>query len=334
MTYQDGQIHYDIFNFCGQSTIDTWVIRDVINEIGWVKYDKFRVEEIALSLQRIRELADAFPFWQHRKRTGRPPIPERDIMIGLLLQTFLNLKFRMTQCFLKIFQEYFNIERVPHHTVLSKKNRSKRWKSVIRRFNYFILDMLPDRKGVLATDATGYSGRKVAWKDVDYGLRATQDWEKLHACIETDTFLILSYTLTKSNVHDSQEFESIWNNLPDNVDPKRSLADSAYGGDDCLSVAREKGAIPIHDVKSNAVHVSEPETAYGKLVNFAIHWPNRFQELYKDRQLVETVFSMIEAHFGYRLKCRTKIGRQNEVQSKICAHNIRLLNAMEFYANS
>jgi len=44
----------------------------------------------------------------------------------------------------------------------------------------------------------------------------------------------------------------------------------------------------------------------------------------------ETAFSMIDGRFGHRIRCRSETGRNNEVRSKIAAHNIRMLAWMNF----
>jgi len=71
----------EVFSFSGQSTVDTWVLRDVLVS-GTVRYSRWLVDDIHLMMQMILDLADRFPFWQRRKRTGRPPVRERDLMIG------------------------------------------------------------------------------------------------------------------------------------------------------------------------------------------------------------------------------------------------------------
>jgi len=155
----------------------------------------------------------------------------------------------------------------------------------------------------------------------------------VHAAIEVDEFLILSYELTDSNVHDSQMFADVWDKLPSNVSPKRSLADSAYHGERCLAAARQHGATPLHAIKKNARHFTRPETFYQKLVNFAHHWPNRFASLYAKRAHAETVFSMIGALLGYRSRCRSSNGRKNEVRVKLALFNlIQLAMRKEFWS--
>jgi hypothetical protein len=267
MSATDIVIDEEVFRFSGQSLIDTWSLRDQLVS-GAARYSKWLVADLHLTMQRIRELADTFPFWQRRKHTGRPPVKERDLLVAFLLRQLFNATFRQLQALLELFREYFRLDAVPHHTVLSRKNRSARWTNIWRRFHEFVLGTLPKRKVVVATDATGFSGRKRPWREVDHGLRATQDWVKTHAAIETDSFIVLSYELTASNVHESQMFASVWDGLPANIVPKRSLADSAYHGEACLLAARQHGAVPLHGIKKNARHFPKPETLYQRMVSF------------------------------------------------------------------
>jgi hypothetical protein len=120
-------------------------------------------------------------------------------------------------------------------------------------------------------------------------------------------------------------FEEVWKELPSNVRVKRSLADCAYHGEACLAAARQRGAAPIHRIRKNAREFPELETLYQRKANFARHWPNRFASLGVKRNHAEMAFSMIQRLFGYRLRCRSEIGRKNEVQAKISMFNLFLL---------
>jgi transposase len=70
------------------------------------------------------------------------------------------------------------------------------------------------------------------------------------------------------------------------------------------------------------------------MVNFARHWPNRYQQEYGKRNHSETAFSMIDARFDYRIKCRTKTARKNEAKTKLCAHNIRMLALQQYISTT
>ncbi len=157
---------------------------------------------------------------------------------------------------------------------------------------------------------------------------------KANVVIEVDEFIVLAYHLSRSNVHEYQTFENVRDKLPENVIPIRSLADSAYVGNDCLAVARQHGATPLHKIKKNARNFKKSETNYEKLINFAHHWLERFAALTAKRAHSETVFSMIGILLGHRLRCRKKASRKNEVQAKFCLFNlIQLATRKEFWSN-
>ncbi len=74
----------------------------------------------------------------------------------------------------------------------------------------FVLEQLPRRSVVAATDASGFSGRNRSWCEIDYGIKAKEKWVKAYAVIEVHEFFVLSYELTESNVHESQMFAEAW----------------------------------------------------------------------------------------------------------------------------
>ncbi|MBE0518850.1 MAG: transposase [Thermoplasmata archaeon] len=325
MEATDVIIPEQVFKFTGQTKVDTYLIDLNSLLIEQRMYDEVMINKVRLAFEAIRSYADNFPFWQRHRWTGRPPTEERTLLSAFLVRQLFDLTFRETEGLLRMLADYFRMDRVPDHSVLCRKNASLRWLTLWKRFQDFVVSSLPKRSPVIATDASGFSGRKRSWRETDHGLKATQDWVKIHAAIEVDQFFVLSYCLTESKVHDSQMFPEVWDGLPQNVSPKRSLADSAYFGNDCLVAARQHGATPLHGIKKNARHFSKPETLYQKMASFWQHWPNRAAALYGKRNHAETAFSMIGRLFGYRIRCRSKTGRKNEVNAKISMFNLLLL---------
>lgn len=151
--------------------------------------------------------------------------------------------------------------------------------------------------------------------------------------IEVDEFIVLACRLTDSDVHESRVFQSVWDELPDSITPRRSLADAAYCGEACLAAARKRGATPLHKIRKNARGFEEPKTLYQKIVNFAHHWPQRSAALTGKRNHAETVFSMIDKALGYRLRFRKKDGRRNEIRCKFARFNVlQLAMRKEFWS--
>ena len=260
-----------VFKLSGQSHLDTYAFELERVAVDFDRYDDLAITSLRLSLEAIRKQADSFSYWQRRCQMGRPAYEERTLLVAFLVQQLLGLTFRETEGVLAMLRDYYDLEQIPDHSTLSRKLSSRRWTTVLERFFQHILASLPRRQAVVATNATGYSGRKRGWRETKHAQRALEDWVKVHATIEVDEFIVLSYSLTASNVHDSQMFAEVWDKLPSNVVPKRSLADSAYFGNDCLAAARQHGATPMHSIKKNARDFARPETFYQKLVNFAHH---------------------------------------------------------------
>lgn len=319
-----------VFEFSGQTELATWTLTEHFDQEGWTRYEAFLTHEPVLCFQRIRDLADAFPTYQRFPETGRRPIRERTHIIAMLVKQFLDATYRELRGWLLLLRDFFGIPHVPGASTMSEKNRTKRFTRLLDRFHAFILDHLPSRRCIIATDATGYSNRKRPWSETDYGLRASGDWVKVHAAVEIPSLLYLSTVQTPGRVHESQVFEAVWAGLPETVTPHRSLADAAYSGQACLDAARDHGATPLHDLRKDHRYARWPKTSYDKLCNFATHWPNRFKKLTAWRKLVETAFDKTKNRFGHQLKCRHPIARRNEITCKRIGHNIRMLTTREY----
>jgi transposase len=323
-----------VFEFSGQSTLETWSLRDLLKEHGWHVYHQFLSHEPELCFQRIRELAREFPTYQRFAPTGRTPIEESTHIIAMLVKQFMRCTFDQLESLLRLLQPYFQIPHPPDSKTLSEKNRSKRFQHILHRFHRWILNKLPRRRSIISTDATGYSNEKKPWSRTDYRLRATQNWIKVHASIEIPSLLYLSTINTHGKVHESQVFEQVWNNLPHNVQPTRSLADAAYSGTPCLKVARNHGATPMHTLRKDASPTRQGNSPYSQLVQWAHRFPNRYKQLTGKRSLVETAFQCTKNRFDDRLRCRHPIARANEVQAKQTAHNIRMLILRDLMAQN
>lgn len=124
----------------------------------------------------------------------------------------------------------------------------------------------------------------------------------MHAAIEVDEFIVLTFKPTRSNVHDSREVSNVWDRLTSNVTPKRSLAD-----------AMQHGATPYHGVKKRSVFVPRPRTLYRNLVSFARHWPRYFMTLYAKRARGDGVLGHLGAA-RESSEMSSRNGRKNEVR--------------------
>jgi hypothetical protein len=320
-----------LFEFSGQSCIDAWTITEALDQIGWSRYEYVLSHRFELCFQRIRDLVDAFPTWQHRNTFGRPQFDDRVILTSLLVRQFMRATFREAESFLRLTRGFFGFDRVPDASTLSLKNRSGRFLRLFERFFDFVLDQLPTRRAIIATDATGFGNDKRTWRDTPFPYRTKgRRYVKANCAVEIPTMLVRGTTITAGKLFESKTFEKTWDKLPGNVLPYRSLADSAYSGQPCVEAAVRHGATPFHDIPSNARLVRWPKTEREKMIHFAKHWPNRVKAIRGRRALVESTFSKVKELFGDRLRCRSWVGRQSEALAKYTAYNLHVINTREF----
>jgi hypothetical protein len=97
----------DVFNFSGQTGLDTFAIKPEKMSIDFERYDDLAVHGLRLALEAVRRHADEFPFWQRRRRFGRPGADERVLLIAFLLQQLMGLTFRETEGMLGMVREYY-----------------------------------------------------------------------------------------------------------------------------------------------------------------------------------------------------------------------------------
>lgn len=311
-----------LINVSIQTTTDAWHYSDKLLHSSCTPKQK---TSLAHMLCRLRDIVDSFPYYQRRKRTGRPPVPEREVMICNLVRQVFNRTYECAVQIVGILSRFFHMEKVPSAKTVAQKSATRRWRRLLRRFNAHVASLAPRHDAIIATDATGFGNRMRAWNGTPHVVRALEPWVKLSAAVDVGSMMIASYHTSDSKEHDSTHFERVWKGIPSSFRPTESLADKAYSSAKCADVATMHGAMPYHGVKEWAVCVPEPEDAYQEMV--LRYWCDRtsYQEALSKRSLVETAFHMMKSSCGYRLRCRKWNARVNEVQAKIAVHNIRML---------
>ena len=71
-----------IFNFSGQTHLDTFSIRFEEVSIDFDNYDDLVINGLRLAMEAIRLRADDFSYWQRRRPVGRPAYEDRVVLRG------------------------------------------------------------------------------------------------------------------------------------------------------------------------------------------------------------------------------------------------------------
>jgi hypothetical protein len=322
-SFADTGFSQALYQFVGQSDLPTWNLVGSFGELTWPEYDWLRSHEPELVFARIKQLVMEFPTWQRYAGTGRRPYQEQVILAGILMRGYMRTTFDETESYLRLLGPYLGFNKTPDSKTLSRWNRSRRFRNVLRRFFEYILRPFASKDCTIAVDSTGFSALRQSWRRTPYSHRANGPWVKSHFAVDIKTGLVLSTVTTKSNLHDSQAYADVIDKIPPYFGITRSLADGAYSGNPVLMVAMDRGISPIHTVRSDAKWLLSPDNPFQKLTRFARTFPNRFAELIGPRAFAETTVASVKTRSADRIRCRHPIAKDNEIDANYILQNIR-----------
>jgi transposase len=175
-----------------------------------------------------------------------------------------------------------------------------------------------------AVDSSGFStGQFTRWMDVKYGQKEdARQWLKLHLMCGVRTNVVTSVEVGGGYSSDYNYFKPLVDRTAQSgFQMKEVSADKAYLGNSNFKAALRHGAVPYIPFKSN----SQPDgngALWQRIYHFYNFQRDEFLQHYHKRSNVETIFSMIKAKFGQRLRAKTPVAQMNEALCKVLCHNI------------
>ena len=145
--------------------------------------------------------------------------------------------------------------------------------------------------------------------------------------VGTKTNVITSAKITEEYGADYPQFEPLVRVTHEKgFDIKEVSGDKAYSGRDNLGVVEELGGTPYIPFKENAKgRTKGGSPIWTKMYHLFQFKNDEFMAHYHKRSNVETVFQMVKAKFGDKLKSKNWVAQQNELLCKLIAHNICVL---------
>lgn len=112
-------------------------------------------------------------------------------------------------------------------------------------------------------------------------------------------------------------------------------ADKAYSSRENLDAVDKAGGIPFIPFKSNVDESTRAKGApmWKKMYEMSVKHPKEFDHHYHKRSNAETTFHMIKKKFGKHLRCKKRIGQENEILAKCLCHNLCVLIKAMFELN-
>lgn len=295
----------------------------------WTDYNEWQRHEIYRTCLKLRELVDQTDIrtWQHAN--GRPRIPRRTIVLGLLLRALFDLSFRRTEGLLWLVHPVLGLDHVPHYNTLCKYNQDRGITRTLRRVLAETADPFWDVEDIVAVDASGLIlDGPGAWRQDRHG-DARKAYAKTHVLAGTRSRATLAWRYTSGRVHDSTQLPALLEDVPDDARARSVSGDKAYWTRDLCQALKDHDLQPYLKPKDHARWWKFPSDAFEKMTRYARQFPNRFAAVYHRRSAVESRYATVKQLFGDRLRCRKRVSRRNEALAREVVHNARLLTWWE-----
>jgi hypothetical protein len=295
----------------------------------WHEYNLAQTNEKAKFQELLYELCRNLE--EPVQHMGRPRVPVADRIFAATFKTYSLLSGRRFTSDLREATRRGYLSMMPHYNSIFRYLESSDLTAYLRQL---IIESSLPLKSIerdFAVDSSGFStGVYQKWVDAKWGNpRADvktkinkQEWLKAHVMCGCTTNIVTSVEISDGHGGDSPRFRPLVETTAENFVMDTVVADKAYSSNKNLKLVVSHAAQPFIPFKQNATADKRNSSVWKRLYHYFQCNQDEFMRRYHRRSNVETVFSMIKAKFGERLRSKTRIAQENELLCKILAHNL------------
>jgi len=305
-------------------------VKRVTYKQDWKAYNRAQTSEISVFDVLLRDLVQNV---EEPKRdsslTGRKPLSLSDGLFCSIQKVYSQLSSRRAHTLYKNAEGKEQLGKAPNFNAINKfLNREE---IVPMLHELLMLSALP-LKSVekdFAVDSSGF--RTTKFDDYcreKHKVKKQHKWVKAHVMCGTKTNVITSAQITEEHGADCPQFEPLVRIAHEKgFEIKEVSADKAYLSRGNLGLVDELGGTAYIPFKEGSRGTrTRGGSPIWKRMYYLFQYKNEdFMAHYHKRSNVETVFQMVKAKFGDKLKSKNWIAQQNELLCKLIAHNICVL---------
>jgi transposase len=291
----------------------------------WPAYNAAQTNEKARLQTLLYELCQGIE--EPIQTFGRPRLPIADMIFCAVFKVYSTVSARRFISDLTEAQRRGYISKTPHFNsifnYLETEGMTAYLKELIAQSSLPLKTIESD----FAVDSSGFStGQFVRWFDVKYG--GTEDWRnwiKLHLMCGVKTNIVTSVEVSGAHANDSPYLKPLLETTTRNgFQIKEVSGDKGYDSFNNRCLVLIKGGIPYIPFRETTTGASYSQKGelWKRMYHFYKFKEAEFKQHYHKRSNVETVFSMIKAKFGERLRSKTATAQTNEVLCKVLCHNL------------
>ena len=297
----------------------------------WQAYTEAQVHEGDLFATLLRELCDTVP--QPPQPMGRPRLPLGDMLYGMGLKVYSTLSTRRAMSELRDAVSTGKMGREPSYSTPIRYFERPEVTPVLRQLIQQSALPLRDVEVDFAQDSSGFASTSYnRWFDHKWGgSKKETKWVKVHLMCGVQTNIVTAADATASQSADSPYLPNFVRITAEHFRINEVSADMAYSSRKNLHAVADVGGTPYIPFKSGSVAVQKRggekrrDPLWEQMYHHFTLREADFNRHYHKRSNVETVFHMIKAKFGDKVRAKTDIAQVNETLMKVLCHNICVL---------
>jgi transposase len=282
----------------------------------------------------LADLIGGMPIIEERKATGRPPVPERDILLAAALRAFEDMTAGATVVAAQNYNTLglTNLTRIPSYNTLLREFAKPKYMPHLHRLIAGSALPLIALEDTFIVDGTGFGSSVYdcyyTEKHGDPNQRRTPT--KKHRWVQSVmvwgriTHGIVAMQVTESNVGEGPLMPELVRRVQTNGGKVGTwLADAAYMSWYNVKALDDIGAEAFIDFPKGVTGVKDPGIRRLYLKMSAD--PEEYRRRYHQRVLGESGNNMIKTRFSHRLRSRVPNAQYAECMLRAVAHNVAML---------
>lgn len=305
-------------------------VKKVTYSQDWKAYNKAQTQEITLFDELLKDLVQSVDEPERDPSlVGRKPISLNDGLFCSIQKVYSGLSSRRAHTLYRNAEGKEQLGKAPNFNTINKFLNREDITPLLH--GLLTLSALPLKsvESDFAVDSSGF--RTTKFDDYcreKHKVKKQHKWVKAHVMCGTKTNVITSARILPEHSADCPQFEPLVRATHENgFDVKEVSADKAYLSRDNLGLVDEIGGTAYIPFKegSRGTRTRGGSPIWKKMFYLFQFKNEEFMAHYHKRSNVETVFQMVKAKFGDKLKSKNWIAQQNELLCKLIAHNICVL---------
>ncbi len=265
---------------------------------------------------------------------GRPKIDYKTILKSLLIVSYHNFSYRRACTDIENLGRQGFITQVPKRSTVAKYMLDSEITKILQKLISHSARSFADVDHTIIFDSSWFSHhinfcvahkRKINQRKLD--LPPHYKTRKLHIACFVKSKMIVSALVSPGTQHDSPFFKILLKDIMDNgFNVKKILADKGYMSRRSMELCEDYGITEVFiDFKKNASFKRPKSTLWKKRLKLFQEEPELWQESFRFRVLIESLFSgMKRKHNGF-LRSKKEISMDNEILLKAFVHNLTIL---------